>query len=160
MTQTAAFLAHELEQTVSGPVWHGSALGELLADVTAAEARARPIADAHSIAELVAHLTAWTEICARRLAGDASEATSAEDWPVADASTDERWREMVRTLGVRYGRIAQATQVLTDRTLAATLPARTHTAAEMLNGLVAHGAYHGGQIALLKKTLRGAPRLP
>lgn len=53
MAQTAAFLAQQLEQTVHGPMWHGSALGELLADVTAAEARAYPIAGAHSIAELV-----------------------------------------------------------------------------------------------------------
>jgi uncharacterized damage-inducible protein DinB len=154
MGLTATFLTRQLEHTVPGPMWHGPALDELLADVTAAEARAHPIDGAHSIAELVAHLSAWTEICARRLAGDTGEATPAEDWPAADASSDDRWHGMVRTLRERYTHIARTTQGLTDETLDAMLPARTHAASDMLNGLVTHAAYHGGQIALLKKLVR------
>src|SRR5690349_279244 len=141
MTQTVSFLTRQLERTVPGPMWHGPALGDLLADVSAAEARAHPIAGGHSIAELVAHLSAWTEICTRRLEGETGEATSAEDWPPADAATDERWREMVRTLGERYSRIAHRIAELTDERLMATMPSRSHTAADMLDGLVAHGAY-------------------
>jgi uncharacterized damage-inducible protein DinB len=151
-----SFVSRQLAETVSGPTWHGSPLGELLASVTAAEARAHPIAGAHSIAELVAHLTAWTTIAARRLGGDTGEATDAEDWPPADASTEERWRASVRALGERYAEVARVARALSEQELGKTLAGRTHTAAEMLHGLVAHGAYHGGQIALLKKAVRSA----
>ena len=135
-------------------MWHGPALAELLEDVTAEEARAHPIAGGHSIAELVAHLSAWCRIASRRLDGFAGAATDAEDWPSADASSDARWRAMVSKLGESYADIAARTKALTEPAMMATLPGRTHSAADMLVGLIAHGAYHGGQIALLKKMLR------
>lgn len=43
----------ELRCSVHGPAWHGPALLESLADVEPDEARARPLAPAHSIAELL-----------------------------------------------------------------------------------------------------------
>jgi uncharacterized damage-inducible protein DinB len=151
-----AYLARQLDQVVTGPTWHGSPLTELLGDVSAVEARAHPIPGAHSIVELVIHLTAWCEIAGRRLAGETGDATDAQDWPRADASTEERWRSAVRGLGARYADIARATGSLSESELNAMLAGRTHTAADMLHGLVAHAAYHGGQIALLKKALRGS----
>jgi uncharacterized damage-inducible protein DinB len=161
MSISPAYLASQLERTITGPTWHGNALGELLADVTAAEARAHPISGAHSIAELAAHLTAWTVICLRRLEGETGEATDAEDWPAPEASTEAQWRASVRRLGEQYAAVARATRKLPESTLLAMLPGRDHTAADMLQGLVEHGAYHGGQIALLKKAVRGtAKRAP
>jgi uncharacterized damage-inducible protein DinB len=151
-----AYLARQLDQVVTGPTWHGSALAELLGDVSAVEARAHPIRGAHSIAELVVHLTAWCEIAGRRLGGETGDATAAEDWPPADASTEERWRSAVRGLAARYADVARAAGALSEQGLNLKLAGRTHTAADMLHGLVAHGAYHGGQIALLKKVLRGS----
>ncbi|GAC1656638.1 MAG: hypothetical protein NVS4B3_22500 [Gemmatimonadaceae bacterium] len=148
------FLSDQLRETFTGPTWHGPSLSDLLGDVSAHEARARPNAGMHSIAEIVAHLAAWPEIAVQRLAGDAREETNAQDWPEADASTEARWRENVRRLRSRYEEIATAVSVLPDTQLDATLPGRTHSAAAMLHGLVAHGAYHGGQIALLKKMIR------
>jgi uncharacterized damage-inducible protein DinB len=153
---SSAYLARQLDQVVTGPTWHGSPLAELLADVSAVEARAHPIPDAHSIVELVTHLTAWCEIAGRRLAGETGDATAAQDWPRADASTEERWRSAVRGLSARYAEIARAAGSLSEKELSSTLAGRTHTAADMLHGLVAHSAYHGGQIALLKKALRGS----
>jgi uncharacterized damage-inducible protein DinB len=156
MTSSSAYLAHQLDHAFTGPTWHGSSLAELLHDVTATEARAHPLRGGHSIAELVAHLAAWCEIAGRRLAGFAGPATDAEDWPAVDASSEERWRASVKTLGARYAEIGRKAGALSESGLSATLAGRTHTAADMLHGLVAHGAYHGGQIALLKKTLRGS----
>jgi uncharacterized damage-inducible protein DinB len=156
MQNSGSYLARQLSQAFTGPVWHGPALAELLNDVTLSEARAHPLADGHSIAELVVHLTAWCEIAGRRLAGFAGEATAAEDWPAVDASTEEQWRASVKTLAARYAEIGRKAGALSDSALHATLAGRTHTAADMLHGLVAHGAYHGGQIALLKKRVRGA----
>jgi uncharacterized damage-inducible protein DinB len=102
------------------------------------------------------HLTAWCEIAGRRLAGYAGEATAAEDWPAVEVATEEQWRAAVKTLGARYAEIGRKAGALSESALHATLAGRTHTAADMLHGLVAHGAYHGGQVALLKKRVRGA----
>jgi uncharacterized damage-inducible protein DinB len=151
-----AHLARLLDHMATGPTWHGASLAELLGDVTVGEARAHPIAGGHSIAELVAHLTAWCEIAGRRLAGFAGAATSAEDWPAVDVSSEERWRAAVDMLIARYAEIGRKAGALSESGLQATLAGRSHTAADMLHGLVAHGAYHGGQIALLKRMLRAS----
>jgi uncharacterized damage-inducible protein DinB len=156
MPSSSSFLARQLTETFTGPTWHGSSLAELLHDVNLGEARAHPLADGHSIAELVVHLTAWCEIAGRRLAGFAGEATPAEDWPAVDVSTEAQWRDAVKTLGARYAEIGRKAGALSESALHATLAGRTHSAVDMLHGLVAHGAYHGGQMALLKKRVRGA----
>jgi len=72
MSTNAGRLANHIRRTVTGPMWHGPALGELLADVSVDEARIRPIAGAHTIWELVLHVTAWADIAraaARRAHG-------------------------------------------------------------------------------------------
>src|SRR5579885_950345 len=103
------WLAKHIERTVSGPLWHGPVLDELLRDVTAEQAAARPIRDAHSIWELVLHVAAWAEIGRARLDGRATADPPPDvDWPpVPDASAQEweaalhRMRESHRDLAVR-----------------------------------------------------------
>src|SRR6476620_11576211 len=121
MQTPSAFLARQLTETFTGPVWHGLSLAELLQDVSLAEARAHPLADGHSIAELVVHLTAWCEIAGRRLAGYADEATAAEDWPPVEVSTEEQWRAAVTRLGARYAEIGRKAGALSESALHATL---------------------------------------
>ena len=64
-------LANHVERTVTGPMWHGPALHDVVKGVTADQARARPLPDAHSIWELVLHITAWCDIARERLNGQA-----------------------------------------------------------------------------------------
>jgi hypothetical protein len=45
----------QLRSAFTGNAWHGPAVRELLADVTAEKAAARPLSNAHSIWEIVLH---------------------------------------------------------------------------------------------------------
>ncbi|HTS08685.1 MAG TPA: DinB family protein, partial [Candidatus Eisenbacteria bacterium] len=65
----ATRIADQLRRAFDGSAWHGPALLEILADVDAAAAAARPIANVHSIWELVLHIAAWDGAGLRRLAG-------------------------------------------------------------------------------------------
>ena len=67
----AAKLAARIERYVTGPMWHGPVLADLLDGVPHDRAAAKPIAGAHSIWEIVLHVTAWAEIARLRLAGQA-----------------------------------------------------------------------------------------
>ena len=51
-----ALIAEQLRRAFEGDAWHGPALLELLQDVDAATAAARPLPDVHSIWELVLHV--------------------------------------------------------------------------------------------------------
>src|SRR6478672_13585629 len=83
-----ARLEGQLRSAFEGPSWHGPAVLELLRDVTPAEAAARPIAGAHTIWELVLHLTAVYDLVLRRLRGDKRPLTPDEDWPPIPKATD------------------------------------------------------------------------
>ena len=54
----ARHLGSSLERTVTGPMWHGPALAEVLDGVTAEQAAAHPVKGAHSIWEIVLHVIA------------------------------------------------------------------------------------------------------
>jgi uncharacterized damage-inducible protein DinB len=72
-----ARLESQLRAAFEGPAWHGPAVLELLRDVSPAEAAARPIAGAHTIWEVVLHLTGAYDLVLRRMRGDGRQLTPA-----------------------------------------------------------------------------------
>jgi len=68
-------IADQLKRAFHGEAWSGPSVREVLQGVTADIAAKRPIADAHSIWELVHHITAWVDIVRRRVAGEAVTVT-------------------------------------------------------------------------------------
>lgn len=153
----ASTFADRLRRTVTGPMWHGQALGELLADVTAAEATEKPVASTHSIWELVLHITTWARVPLERLKGTGREdPTEEEDWPDLPARGGEKaWADARRDLAQAYEALAAAAATLPQDALTRQVAKRGYDVATMLSGVVEHGTYHGGQIALLKRTIRG-----
>ena len=147
----ATRLARHLERTVTGPMWHGPALTEVLGGVDAKRARTRPVAGGHSIWEMVLHITAWADIARRRIHGEATGDPSPEqDWPpVSDADAD--WPRAVERLNESHRLLAADARVLGDEQLDALVPGLEYTVHVLLHGIVEHGTYHGGQIALLKR---------
>jgi uncharacterized damage-inducible protein DinB len=147
----ATRLARHLERTVTGPMWHGPALTEVLGGVDAKRARTRPVAGAHSIWEIVLHITAWADIARQRIQGEATgDPTPEQDWPpVSDADAD--WPRAVERLNESHRLLAADARVLGDEQLDALVPGLEYTIHVLLHGIVEHGTYHGGQIALLKR---------
>lgn len=137
-----------------GEAWHGPAIETLLEDVDAARAAARPVAGAHSIWELVLHMTVWLETVRRRLEENrAVELTPQQDWaPVRDTS-DEAWQQTLE----RHRRAAEDLRRLIagldDIRLEQAVAGKGYNAYVMLHGIVQHEIYHAGQIGLLKKAL-------
>jgi uncharacterized damage-inducible protein DinB len=147
-------LANHLVRTVSGPMWHGPSLTEVLAGVTHEQADARPIAGAHTIRELVAHITAWAEIARERLAGRAARAaTPEEDWPPLPPPSAEVWAEAQARLARAHEALAADVAALDEAALRAKVPGHDHPTGVMLHGVIEHGTYHGGQVALLRRAL-------
>lgn len=135
-------------------MWHGPSLMDLVGDVSAAQAAERPIAGAHSIWELVLHMTAWTEITRERLVGSAkADPTPEEDWPPLNDRSPEAWRATVERMKDAHRELAADVAKLGDSDLIGRVPGKDHAVLTMVHGVVEHDAYHGGQIAILKKAL-------
>src|ERR1700694_6011762 len=90
----------QLKRAYEGSAWHGPSVREVLAGVTAQQAHARPLQNAHSIWELVHHIAVWENVGRRRLEGDRAEIniSSPADWPPADEVSDAAWRDPARSL--------------------------------------------------------------
>ena len=142
-----------MKQALAGDAWHGPSLNELLDGVTSEEAAQRPIPSAHNIWELVLHITSWANITRRRLTGGRAEPEEGEDWPLAGNFSEKNWESARAALAESHERLREVVARLSDDELAAKVPKGERSVANMLHGLTQHDAYHGGQIALLKKAL-------
>lgn len=135
-----------------GETWHGPSLMEALDGVDAATAAARPIPNAHSIWELVLHLTVWLDIPKRRIETmKAIEATPEQDWPAVGETSEEAWREALARLRQAYQGLRDLMGTLDEDRIGQTSPGRDYPVYVMIHGVPQHLAYHSGQIALLRK---------
>jgi uncharacterized damage-inducible protein DinB len=145
-------LARHIDRTVRGPMWHGPALTEVLEGVTPERAAAHPIANAHSIWEIVLHATAWAEIAQARLKGErVGDPTPEQDWPPVTSTTAEDWERALAQLRASHRQLAEEIGSLDESRLDEKIAGLPYSVLVLLHGVVEHGTYHGGQIALLKK---------
>lgn len=149
-------IADQLERAFEGDAWHGQSISEILAGISAEEAAAKPLPGVHSIWEIVLHTTVWQRTVRERLQGrPIISLPDEEDWPrVADTSVTA-WAEAMRDLRDEYELLRQEALRWKDRDLGEMTEGQRFTAYEMLHGVVQHGLYHAGQIAILKKAAAG-----
>ena len=151
-------LADQLERAFRGGAWHGPAVAETLADVDETIAAARPIAGAHSIWEIVHHLTVWNDVPRRRLDGERLQNLPPEqDWPpVADVSPGA-WQTALAALEEAHAALHDRVLELADGQLDDPVTGSDSTVRGTLFGVLQHNAYHAGQIATLSKAPGGKP---
>ena len=145
------FIADQLKVAFDGEAWHGPALMEILDGVDAAAAATHPIPAAHSIWELVLHLATWERVIAQRIQGEELMPSNDENFPQVRQATDSAWREAVQTLRKTHAELIQLASAMKKVQLNDRVPGKDYDLRFMLTGAVQHAAYHGGQIALLKK---------
>lgn len=141
----------QLRRAFEGQAWHGPSLRELLADVTAEQATARPVPGAHSIWEIVRHIAAWHEGVRRRLEGERVELSPEEDWPPVASTPEAAWQDALAVLERTHTELRRTIFRLTDARLQEMVIGKDESMEVMLHGLIQHDLYHAGQIALLKK---------
>jgi hypothetical protein len=149
-----------VQSVYNGDPWHGPSIVATLRGVTAADALSHPVAGAHSIWELVRHVTAWTDEVAARLTGKSASDPGEGDWPEVGDSSDAGWKAALERLGASQGALAAVVASVPhdrwDRLVDDSRPAdvASHsTCLQTLEGLAAHHAYHSGQIGVLKRAI-------
>jgi uncharacterized damage-inducible protein DinB len=144
----------QLKRALEGNAWHGPAVLETLQGVTAEQAHAHPIAGAHSMWEVVLHLSATYGLVLRRLRGVAAPLSASEDWPLVPPATEANWQEAVAALRRLNADARDAVRAFPpDRLDQPLVPDPPYTAYTQFIGLTQHDLYHAGQISLLKRAL-------
>ena len=147
----AALIADQLRRAFYGEAWHGPALIELLADVDAATAAARPLAKAHSIWELVLHVAVWDNAAMVRLDGKKFQPTGVDNFPRVSKATEAAWHKTVAATKRTHDKLVKTVAKLPESRLRDRVPGKRYDFCHMLHGIAQHELYHAGQIALLKK---------
>ncbi|HLH07294.1 MAG TPA: DinB family protein [Terriglobales bacterium] len=144
-------IADQIRRAFEGDAWHGPSLMELLPAVNSMVANAHPVNNAHSIWEIVNHLTAWKGAVLQRMNGHAIELIGEQDWPTVRNSTEEAWQMTLRDLQAAQKKLYDAVLSLPESRLNEQVPNRDHNMRYMLLGVAQHELYHAGQIAVLRK---------
>jgi len=152
----ASRIADQLRRAFYGSAWHGPALLELLQDVDAAAAAAKPLPKVHSIWELVLHVAAWDEAGLRRLSREKWQPTGPANFPPVTKATEAAWRKAVAATKRRHDRLVKTVAALPDSRLGDRVPGKRYDFYHMLHGIAQHELYHAGQIAILKKVQNGS----
>ena len=151
----AVRLADQLRRAFEGSAWHGPALLELLKDIDAATAAAKPLAEVHSIWELVLHIAAWDRAASRRLDGHKCQLKGAANFPPVPAPTEAAWRDAVTATKLTHEALVKTVAGLSDSRLGDQVPGKRYDFYHMLHGVAQHELYHAGQVAILKKAAAG-----
>jgi uncharacterized damage-inducible protein DinB len=147
-------LADQIHRAFEGNTWHGDSILELLKDVNAATAAARPIPNAHSIWELVLHITAWDDAVRRRAGGTTLTLSDEENFPPVKDTSETAWQKALDHMTQKHKELVDAVKAFPESRLSERVAGKTndyYTFYYMFSGIVQHELYHAGQIALLKK---------
>jgi uncharacterized damage-inducible protein DinB len=144
----------QIARSLDGEAWHGSALMEVLSGVDAHAAMARPIPGAHTIWEILLHVSASVELVLSRLRGEARTLSPEEDWPAPPAVADQNaWKAHVRRLVEVHREMIEALSALDASRLDVPILPGFSSIYVTLHGLVQHNVYHTSQIALIMKAM-------
>jgi uncharacterized damage-inducible protein DinB len=153
MSETAR-LADQIRRAFDGEAWHGDSIVELLAGVTAGQAAAKPIPNAHGIWELLLHIAAWDGAVLRRSGGAAVTLSDEENFPTVKDTSEAAWKKTIEAVKKTHGQLVKAVAAFPDSRLNEQVPGKTQNYYNfyyMFSGIAQHEIYHAGQIALLKK---------
>jgi uncharacterized damage-inducible protein DinB len=151
MTEIDRILKH-YDGVLSGDAWHGDSVWKVLGDIPAETAAARPLSSAHSIWEIVAHMTFWEEVVLQRLHGKRAGLIEELNFPSTPAPTEENWRKTLDEFRNSNRLFREALANLDPTKLNDLTAAGKRTYYGEAHGILEHHVYHLGQIALLKKS--------
>jgi uncharacterized damage-inducible protein DinB len=118
--------------------------------VTSEQATAKPVSGAHSIWELVFHVTAWERQALAAVEGRKYETLAGDqDWPPVQGA----WQAALDNLESASRSLVTAIRAMPEEKLNESVEGTEYNFYFLLHGVVQHNLYHAGQIALLKRAL-------
>ena len=118
------------------------------------KAALRPIANAHSIWEIVGHMAFWEDVAARRLGGLRAGLEAEGNFPpVPPEATEANWQKTLDAFRASNQALREALQKLDPARLDERSAAGKRSFYDEAHGLIEHNVYHAGQIALLAKAM-------
>ena len=146
-------IADQLKRAFHGDAWSGPCVKEVLEGVTAPMAAERTVTEAHSIWELVHHITAWVEIVRKRVLEEPVDVTPDVNFPPVRESSEAAWQESLKQMQEVEAALRSAILTIPESRLDQLVGPHGDSVYVLLHGAVQHSLYHAGQIMLMKRFL-------
>ncbi len=91
-------IVNEYDRVMHGDAWHGYPIWQILDGISAEYAAARPLAGAHTIWEIVMHMTFWEGVAAQRLSGQRAGLVEELNFPAQPEATEANWQKTLRRI--------------------------------------------------------------
>jgi len=157
MNHLCKHISEQLVSTFEGEAWYGDSMRTILEGIKCEQALSRPIPSAHSIWELVRHLEAWCQFSSGAVQGIPipgwPQMPQEQDFPPIVKNDDQAWKQDRTSLFTSHLALAETIEKFSDSRLEEIVPGRPYKFYRLFQSVIQHAVYHGGQIALLKKTL-------
>ncbi|HVS21350.1 MAG TPA: DinB family protein [Pyrinomonadaceae bacterium] len=138
----------QLKRAYEGNAWHGPSIREALAGITAEQAHAQPLANAHSIWETGSSHCSLGNVGRRRLEGDRAQIniSSPEDWPPADDTSEAAWEQAKAALDRGHQALVETITRVPESRLDEPIFEGMSTVYITLHGVIQHDLYHAGRL--------------
>jgi uncharacterized damage-inducible protein DinB len=150
MTEVQRIL-DQYDRVIHGSAWHGDAVWQILDGISPKRAASRPIANVHSIWEIVGHMAFWEGVAAKRLGGLRAGLEEEGNFPAASDPTEANWQKTLDGFRASNQAFREALQKLDASQLDKLSAAGKRSFYDEAHGTIEHNVYHAGQIALLAK---------
>jgi uncharacterized damage-inducible protein DinB len=153
MAETERILK-QYDMVMHGNAWHGDPVWQILDGISAECAAQRPVADAHTIWEIVMHMMFWEkDVAKRRLCGLPAGLDETLNFPPMPPATEANWQKTLAEFRASNQELREAMSKLDAGRMDELSAAGKRTFYDEAHGVIQHNVYHAGQIALLKKGL-------
>ncbi len=143
----------QYDQVMHGSPWHGDAIWKILGGIPAESAALRPLANIHTIWEIVGHMAFWEDVAAKRLAGARAGMMEEGNFPAAPEVSEANWQKTLGEFRASNQAFREALQKISPARLDEKSAAGKRSFYDEAHGLIEHNVYHAGQIALLAKAV-------
>lgn len=144
-------LQQMLQTTYNGNCFHGDSIEAVIQDIDVTQAVWTPAGAAHSMWQIVLHMTGWLDVIRRRLtSATLVNLTDEENYPAPPQATHENWNAARDAFRSALNALIKAVGEFPEPRLEEKVPGRDYTFFVLLHGAIDHNLYHAGQIALLK----------
>jgi len=153
MASEVSRIVDQYDRAMTGDAWHGDNVWKILGEVSPEQAFAKPLSGAHTIWELLAHMTFWETVVCRRLRKLPVQIEESLNFPAMPPANSTNWTRQLDVFRKSNSEFREALSQLDDSRLDQPLSKPTKSVYVEVHGVIQHNLYHAGQIAMLRKNL-------
>jgi len=147
-------MARHLRELFLGGNWPGSSMKEQLEGLSWKQA-VTPVGDLNNIAVLIFHIKYYIVKATKFLEGHPEPSVDSESFEVPPINSEKDWQDLIEKTWLEVENFALLLDDLPEEKLWDYYKKKEYgTSYRIFQGIIEHGYYHLGQIALIKKILQ------